>query len=150
MKSAGTVSISVALRSLTVAALGLALMFHTSVVLTVLTLAVLPLMLIAFQVYARFNRHYTSQSLTSSAQASVVAEECFGSIRTVRLPVSTPACACACVANANAWYCISRSSSHGVQCNVGIPSQNLTKALIVQLWAGACKAMRWRNRRCGL
>mmetsp|Transcript_17526 Transcript_17526/g.52590 ORF Transcript_17526/g.52590 Transcript_17526/m.52590 type:complete len:687 (+) Transcript_17526:397-2457(+) len=84
MKSAGTVSISVALRSLTVAALGLGLMFHTSVVLTGLTLAVLPLMLIAFQVYARFNRHYTSQSLTSSAQAAVVAEECFGSIRTVR------------------------------------------------------------------
>lgn len=96
MKSAGTVSISVALRSLTVAALGLALMFHTSVVLTVLTLAVLPLMLIAFQVYARFNRHYTSQSLTSSAQASVVAEECFGSIRTVRLPVFTP-CVCLCL-----------------------------------------------------
>jgi hypothetical protein len=37
------------------------------------------------QIYARFNRRYTSNSLTASAAASVVAEECFGSIRTVRL-----------------------------------------------------------------
>lgn len=38
-----------------------------------------------WQVYARFNRRYTSNSLTASAAASVIAEECFGSIRTVCL-----------------------------------------------------------------
>lgn len=41
---------------------------------------------IALQIYARFNRRYTSNSLTASAAASVIAEECFGSIRTVCSP----------------------------------------------------------------
>ena len=85
MKSAGTVSISVALRSTVVATFGVVLMFVTSPLLTALTLAVLPVLLLTFKVYSNFNKRYTAQQLTASAQASTVAEECFGSIRTVRL-----------------------------------------------------------------
>jgi membrane protein implicated in regulation of membrane protease activity len=52
MKTAGTISISVALRSTAVAAFGLVLMFMTSVQLSLLTLAILPVLLLAFRTYA--------------------------------------------------------------------------------------------------
>ena len=83
MKSAGTSSISVALRSVVVAIFGLVLMFITSVLLTALTLAILPVLLLSFRWYAIVNKKYTAEQLTASAEASTVAEECFGSIRTV-------------------------------------------------------------------
>lgn len=85
MKSAGTSSISSALRSVVVAIFGLVLMFLTSAILTGLTLAILPVLLLAFRTFAIVNRKYTSEQLSSSADASIVAEECFGSIRTVSL-----------------------------------------------------------------
>ncbi|DBB11348.1 TPA: hypothetical protein ACH3X3_006772 [Trebouxia sp. C0006] len=84
MKSAGTSSISVALRSVVVAIFGLVLMFITSVLLTALTLAILPVLLLSFRWFAIVNKKYTAEQLTASAEASTVAEECFGSIRTVR------------------------------------------------------------------
>ena len=83
MKSAGTSSISSALRSIVVAIFGLVLMFITSPILTGLTLAILPILLLAFRTFAIVNRKYTAEMLSSSAEASIVAEECFGSIRTV-------------------------------------------------------------------
>lgn len=83
MKTAGTISISVALRSTVVAVLGLVLMFLTSAVLTGLTLAILPLLLAALRVYSSLNKRYTREGLTCSAEASTIAEEVFGSIRTV-------------------------------------------------------------------
>ncbi len=83
MKSAGTSSISVALRSVVVAIFGLVLMFITSVLLTALTLAILPVLLLSFRWFAIVNKKYTAEQLTASAEASTVAEECFGSIRTV-------------------------------------------------------------------
>ena len=83
MKSAGTSSISSALRSIVVAIFGLVLMFITSAILTGLTLAILPILLLAFRTFAIVNRKYTAEMLSSSAEASIVAEECFGSIRTV-------------------------------------------------------------------
>lgn len=83
MKSAGTVSISQALRSFTVAAFGTVLMFMTSATLTGLTLLCLPPLLAAFHVFARLNKRFTQEGLTASAAASVVSEETFGSIRTV-------------------------------------------------------------------
>lgn len=83
MKTAGTISISVALRSVVVALLGLIFMFLTSVVLTFLTIAILPFLLIALRIYSRLNKRYTREGLTASAEASTVAEEVFGSIRTV-------------------------------------------------------------------
>jgi len=83
MKSAGTSSISVALRSVVVAIFGLVLMFITSVLLTALTLAILPILLLSFRWFAIVNKKYTAEQLTASAEASTVAEECFGSIRTV-------------------------------------------------------------------
>ena len=84
MKSAGTVSISIALRSIVVAVCGVVAMFLTSPLLSALSLGCLPLLLVAFRVYANLNSRYTREGLTCSAQASVVAEESFGSIRTVR------------------------------------------------------------------
>ncbi|CAK0787881.1 hypothetical protein CVIRNUC_011103 [Coccomyxa viridis] len=84
MKSAGTTSISIALRSTVVAIFGLILMFMTSPLLSALTLACLPLLLISFRVFSKLNMRYTAEQLTASAQAANVAEECFGSIRTVR------------------------------------------------------------------
>lgn len=83
MKTAGTISISVALRSILVAALGLGLMFATSPLLTGLTIAILPLLLIALRIYSTLNKRYTREGLACSAEASTVAEEVFGSIRTV-------------------------------------------------------------------
>ena len=87
MKSAGTSSISVALRSVVVAIFGLVLMFITSVLLTALTLAILPILLLSFRWYAIVNKKYTAEQLSASAEASTVAEECFGSIRTVSGPL---------------------------------------------------------------
>ena len=52
MKSAGTQSISMALRSIVVAAFGLVFMFVTSFILTALTLAILPVTLLAFRTCA--------------------------------------------------------------------------------------------------
>ncbi len=87
MKSAGTSSISEALRSVVVAIFGLVLMFITSVLLTALTLAILPILLLSFRWFAIVNRKYTAEQLSASAEASTVAEECFGSIRTVSSPM---------------------------------------------------------------
>lgn len=44
----------------------------------------LPFLLASFHVYSRLNMKFTAEMLTGSAQASTVAEECFGNIRTVR------------------------------------------------------------------
>ena len=52
MKSAGTQSISMALRSIVVAVFGLVFMFITSPILTALTLAILPVTLLAFRACA--------------------------------------------------------------------------------------------------
>ncbi len=87
-------------------------MFQTSPILTALSLAVLPAMLAAFQIYAKFNRHYTSQSLTASAAASVIAEECFGSIRTVSASAAVRCCACADV-------CMCTACTRVCACTVG-------------------------------
>ncbi|KAK9905752.1 hypothetical protein WJX75_005726 [Coccomyxa subellipsoidea] len=84
MKSAGTISISIALRSTVVAIFGLVLMFMTSPLLSALTLACLPFLLVSFRIFSKLNMKYTAEMLTASAQAATVAEECFGSIRTVR------------------------------------------------------------------
>lgn len=97
MKSAGTSSISVALRSVVVAIFGLVLMFITSVLLTALTLAILPVLLLSFRWFAIVNKKYTAEQLTASAEASTVAEECFGSIRTVRLYSPCISCLYICV-----------------------------------------------------
>ena len=96
MKSAGTTSISIALRSTVVAIFGLILMFMTSPLLSALTLACLPLLLISFRVFSKLNMRYTAEQLTASAQAANVAEECFGSIRTVHQLVTRPLACAAC------------------------------------------------------
>ena len=83
MKTAGTISISIVIRSTVVAVLGLVLMFLTSPELTGLTIAILPVLLLALRFYSTLNKKYTREGLTSSAEASTIAEEVFGSIRTV-------------------------------------------------------------------
>ena len=87
MKTAGTISISIVIRSTVVAALGLILMFLTSPELTGLTIAILPVLLLALRFYSTLNKKYTREGLTSSAEASTIAEEVFGSIRTVSTPL---------------------------------------------------------------
>ena len=99
MKSAGTTSISIALRSTVVAAFGIILMFMTSPLLTGLTLACLPLLLISFRIFSKLNMRYTAEQLTASASAATVAEECFGSIRTVSWPFPS-------LTHADASYCV--------------------------------------------
>lgn len=84
IKTAGTISISVALRSTVVAILGLVYMFLTSVLLTLLTIAILPILFVALGFYSRLNKRYVQEGLTASAESSTIAEEVFGSIRTVR------------------------------------------------------------------
>lgn len=49
-------------------------------------------LLASFRVYSTLNRKYISEQLTSSAEASTVAEETFGSIRTVTLRSSCRSC----------------------------------------------------------
>ena len=93
MKSTGTSSISEALRSIVVGIAGLVLMCITSVLLTGLTLAILPILLLSFRWFILVNKRYTTEQLSASAEASTVAEECFGSIRTVSISFQTaPAC----------------------------------------------------------
>ena len=69
------------------AVLGLIYMFLTSVILTLLTIAILPVLLIALRIYSGLSKKYTQEGLTASAEASTIAEEVFGSIRTVRLMI---------------------------------------------------------------
>ncbi len=86
MKAAGTISISIALRSTVVGIFGLVLMFWTSPLLWGLAIGVLPILLVSVRWYSTLQKKYTANGLTASAQASTVAEESFGAIRTVLWP----------------------------------------------------------------
>lgn len=84
MKDASTISISMGLRSVAGSVAGVTLMFVTSWQLTSVTLAILPVTLIAFRFFAMANRKFTAEELSASAAAASVAEEVFSSMRTVR------------------------------------------------------------------
>lgn len=57
-----------------------------------LVLACLPPLLGSFFLFSRVNKGYVREGLSSSAAASVVAEESFGSIRTVRTKCANDDC----------------------------------------------------------
>ncbi|GAB4815223.1 hypothetical protein N2152v2_002269 [Parachlorella kessleri] len=84
MKSVATTSLSMALRALTVTVLGLVMMFLTSWLLALLTVAIIPPLFLLFTVYGRLSRRYVKEQLAASAQATTVAEEAFSNLRTVR------------------------------------------------------------------
>ncbi|GAB2220902.1 hypothetical protein Droror1_Dr00012060 [Drosera rotundifolia] len=84
IKSAATTNLSEALRNLSTAFIGLAFMFATSWKLTLLALAVVPAISIAVRKFGRFLRELSHKTQAAAAAAASIAEESFGSIRTVR------------------------------------------------------------------
>ncbi|KAK9823789.1 hypothetical protein WJX72_005523 [[Myrmecia] bisecta] len=137
MKSAGTTSVSIAIRSAVVAIFGIVLMFMTSPLLSALTLCSLPIILVAFRTYSLLAKKYTREGLTASAEASTVAEECFGSIRTVRSFAKEQA---ACERYDKA---INRTLSYGLKSArasgvfFGFNFTVATGAIVCVLWYGA-------------
>lgn len=84
IKNAATTNLSEALRNLSTAFIGLGFMFTTSWKLTLLALAVVPLVSIAVRQFGRYLREVSHKTQAAAAVASSIAEESFGAIRTVR------------------------------------------------------------------
>ncbi|KAK4567981.1 hypothetical protein RGQ29_003657 [Quercus rubra] len=84
IKSAATTSLSEALRSLAAAFIGLSFMFATSWKLTLFVLAVVPALSVAVCKFGLFLTVLSSKTQAAAAEASSIAEESFGAIRTVR------------------------------------------------------------------
>ncbi|KAK1575869.1 hypothetical protein Q3G72_009013 [Acer saccharum] len=84
IKNAATTNLSEALRNLTTAIVGLGFMFTTSWKLTLLALAVVPVISVAVRKFGRFVRELSHKTQAAAAQAASIAEESFGAIRTVR------------------------------------------------------------------
>ncbi|MED6132703.1 ABC transporter B member 25 [Stylosanthes scabra] len=84
IKNAATTNLSEALRNLATALMGLSFMFATSWKLTLLALAVVPVISVAVRKFGRFLRELSHKTQAAAAVASSIAEESFGAIRTVR------------------------------------------------------------------
>ncbi|XP_061364922.1 ABC transporter B family member 25 [Gastrolobium bilobum] len=84
IKNAATTNLSEALRNLSTAFIGLSFMFATSWKLTLLALAVVPVISVAVRKFGRFLRELSHKTQAAAAVASSIAEESFGAIRTVR------------------------------------------------------------------
>ncbi|KAK9996271.1 hypothetical protein SO802_020957 [Lithocarpus litseifolius] len=84
IKSAATTSLSEALRSLATAFIDLSFMFATSWKLTLFVLAVVPALSVAVCKFGLFLTELSSKTQAAAAEASSIAEESFGAIRTVR------------------------------------------------------------------
>ncbi|XP_057417505.1 ABC transporter B family member 25 isoform X1 [Lotus japonicus] len=84
IKNAATTNLSEALRNLSTAFIGLSFMLTTSWKLTLLALAVVPLISVAVRQFGRFLRELSHKTQAAAAVASSIAEESFGAIRTVR------------------------------------------------------------------
>ncbi|PON92721.1 ABC transporter type 1, transmembrane domain containing protein [Trema orientale] len=84
IKSAATTDLSVALKNLSIAFIGLGFMFTTSRRLTLLALAVIPVISITLRQKGRFLRELSHKTQAAAAVSFSVAEESFGAIRTVR------------------------------------------------------------------
>ncbi|KAF7067731.1 hypothetical protein CFC21_073581 [Triticum aestivum] len=90
IKNAATTNLSEALRNLTTTAIGLAFMFSTSWKLTLLSLAIVPVISAVVRKFGRFLRELSHQTQAAAAVASSIAEESFGAIRTVRAFAQEP------------------------------------------------------------
>ncbi|XP_059452732.1 ABC transporter B family member 27-like [Corylus avellana] len=84
IKNAATTNLSEALRNLTTAFIGIGFMFSSSWKLTLLALAVVPVISIAVRKFGRYLRELSHSTQAAAAVAASIAEESFGAIRTVR------------------------------------------------------------------
>uniref|UniRef100_A0A5B6ZWT9 Putative ABC transporter B family member 27 n=1 Tax=Davidia involucrata TaxID=16924 RepID=A0A5B6ZWT9_DAVIN len=84
IKNAATTNLSEALRNVTTAVIGVGFMFSSSWKLTLLALAVVPVISVAVRKFGRFLRELSHATQAAAAVASSIAEESFGAIRTVR------------------------------------------------------------------
>ncbi|KAG6716540.1 hypothetical protein I3843_04G049500 [Carya illinoinensis] len=84
IKNAATTNLSEALRNLTTALIGIAFMFSSSWKLTLLALAVVPVISVAVRKFGRYLRELSHATQAAAAVAASIAEESFGAIRTVR------------------------------------------------------------------
>lgn len=84
IKNAATTNLSEALRNFSTAFIGLSFMFATSWKLTLLALAVVPVLSVAVRKFGRYLRELSHKTQAAAAVASSIAEESFGAIRTVR------------------------------------------------------------------
>lgn len=84
IKNAATTNLSEALRNLSTTVIGLGFMFSTSWKLTLLSLAIVPVISVAVRKFGRFLRELSHKTQAAAAVAASIAEETFGAIRTVR------------------------------------------------------------------
>ncbi|KDP27265.1 hypothetical protein JCGZ_19964 [Jatropha curcas] len=84
IKNAATTNLSEALRNVTTALIGVAFMFSSSWNLTLLALAVVPVISVAVRKFGRYLRDLSHETQAAAAVAASIAEESFGAIRTVR------------------------------------------------------------------
>ncbi|KAL3526609.1 hypothetical protein ACH5RR_011265 [Cinchona calisaya] len=84
IKSAATTNLSEALRNVSTAMIGIAFMFSSSWKLTLLALAVVPVISVSVRKFGRYLRELAHATQAAAAVAASIAEESFGAIRTVR------------------------------------------------------------------
>uniref|UniRef100_A0A1D1Y0P2 ABC transporter B family member 25 n=1 Tax=Anthurium amnicola TaxID=1678845 RepID=A0A1D1Y0P2_9ARAE len=84
IKNAATTNLSEALRNLSTTCIGLGFMLATSWKLTLLALAIVPVISIAVRQFGRYLRELSHRTQAAAAIAASIAEESFGAIRTVR------------------------------------------------------------------
>ncbi|KAI3462870.1 hypothetical protein Pfo_019533 [Paulownia fortunei] len=84
IKSAATTNLSEALRNVTTALIGIGFMFSSSWKLTLLALAVVPIISVGVRKFGRYLRELSHATQAAAAVAASIAEESFGAIRTVR------------------------------------------------------------------
>ena len=84
LKNVATQNLSMALRGLATAVIGLAFMFSTSYKLTLVVMAAFPPLIIVAMAQGRRLRVLSKQTQTALAEATAVAEDSLGAIRTVR------------------------------------------------------------------
>ncbi|XWS30138.1 hypothetical protein CRYUN_Cryun24cG0092300 [Craigia yunnanensis] len=84
IKNAATTNLSEALRDLTTSFIGVGFMFSSSWKLTLLALAVVPLISVAVRKFGHYLQELSHTTQAAAAVAASIAEESFGAIRTVR------------------------------------------------------------------
>jgi ATP-binding cassette subfamily B (MDR/TAP) protein 10 len=84
LKNVATQNLSMALRGLATAVIGLAFMFSTSYKLTLVVMAAFPPLIIVAMAQGRRLRVLSKETQTALAEATAVAEDSLGAIRTVR------------------------------------------------------------------
>ncbi|KAH9565053.1 hypothetical protein CY35_04G057900 [Sphagnum magellanicum] len=84
IKNAATTNLSEALRSLATTLIGIGFMFQTSWRLTLLALIVVPAISLGIRAFGKYLRDLSHKTQAAAAIAGSIAEESFGSVRTVR------------------------------------------------------------------